>query len=90
MPMNEHIWTVSEAKAKLSELLHLVEQEGPQRIGVRRGYRVVSEAEWQRLQVQRAPLGRWLRDNLPRVGELELPARAEPARPNPFAPDEAL
>lgn len=87
--MTQHTWTISEAKARLSELLRRTEEEGPQRIGTRRGYMVVSEAEWQRLQMPRPPLGRWLVDNLPPSGALELPERAEPPRPNPFGPDEA-
>ena len=37
------VWTVAEAKARLSEVLRLAEEEGPQRIGtqeaIRRGAR---------------------------------------------------
>ena len=31
-------WTVAEAKARLSEILRLAEEEGPQRIGVRNSF----------------------------------------------------
>ena len=48
--MNQHVWTVTEAKARLSELLRRADEEGPQRIGTRRGYMLVPEAAWQRLQ----------------------------------------
>ena len=45
------VWTVAEAKARLSEVLRLSEEEGPQRIGTRKCYVVVPEkclagAEW--------------------------------------------
>lgn len=86
--MTQHVWTIAEAKARLSELLRRAEQEGPQRIGTRRGYVVVPEEEWLRLQAPRPPLGRWLREHLPEVGDLELPPRREPERPNPFISDE--
>ncbi|MCK0197369.1 type II toxin-antitoxin system prevent-host-death family antitoxin [Ancylobacter sp. 6x-1] len=88
--LTQGAWTIAEAKARLSELLRRVERDGPQRIGTRQGYMVVSEAEWQRLQVARPPLGQWLRMHLPQGEALELPARDEPDRPNPFAPDEAV
>ena len=40
------VWTVAEAKVRLSEILRLSIDEGPQRIGVRRGYVVVPEHVW--------------------------------------------
>ena len=39
-------WTVTEAKAKLSEILRLAASEGPQRIGMRKRYVVVPEEVW--------------------------------------------
>ena len=39
-------WTVTEAKAKLSEILRLAESEGPQWIGMRKRYVVVPEEVW--------------------------------------------
>ncbi len=80
--MSRHIWTVKEAKAKLSEILRLAEEQGPQRIGTRRGYMIVTEQQWK--QQTRPPLGRWLLDNLPQGDPLELPDRADAPRPNPF------
>ena len=38
------VWTVAEAKAKLSEVLRLAESEGPQRIGTRKPFIVVPAA----------------------------------------------
>ncbi|RAH96049.1 prevent-host-death protein [Acuticoccus sediminis] len=84
--MTQRIWTVSEAKARLSEVLRRAEEEGPQRIGTRRGYLVVSEAEWQRLTAPRPRMGAWMLEHVPQAGALELPSRAEAARPNPFDP----
>ena len=37
------IWTVANAKARLSEILRLAETEGPQRIGARRSFVVVPD-----------------------------------------------
>ncbi len=39
---SDRIWTVAEAKARLSEILRLAEEEGPQRIGTRRSFVVRS------------------------------------------------
>ena len=82
-----HTWTVAEAKARLSEVLRLADAEGPQRIGVQRAFIVVPERLWQE-QAQpkppRKPLGQWLVENMPRVGELEIPP-PPPEREPPFA-----
>ena len=40
-------WTVAEAKARLSEILRLAEEEGPQHIGKRNTFVVVPERLWQ-------------------------------------------
>ena len=39
-------WTVAEAKARLSEVLRRAEEEGPQRIGHRKAFVVVSARVW--------------------------------------------
>lgn len=82
--MGSHVWTVSEAKARLSEVLRRAEAEGPQRIGARRTYVVVPEAEWRRLAKGRPPLGKWLLEHVPRGEALDLPSRADPPRAQPF------
>ena len=79
-----HIWTVSEAKARLSEVLRRAEQEGPQRIGVRRSFVVVPAELWSAHSRSAQPLGRWLVDNMPRGTNLDAPDRREPGRPVPF------
>ena len=79
-------WTVAQAKARLSEILRLAEEEGPQRIGVRSRFVVVPEHMWRdREQPERIPMGQWIIQNWPRGIELELPDRRDPEREIPFA-----
>ena len=59
------VWTVAEAKARLSEILRLAEEEGPQRIGARRSFVVVPERVWQERTPPDRPLGQWLIENTP-------------------------
>jgi hypothetical protein len=84
-PEPHKIWTVAEAKARLSEILRLASEEGPQSIGAKKRYIVVPEEEWLKREEPRIPLGRWLVENMPRIDDLELPDRAEPERPPPFS-----
>ena len=67
------MWRVAEAKARLSEILRLAHEEGPQRIGVRRTFVVVPERLWREQAPGREPLGRWLVDNVPRGANLAIP-----------------
>ena len=83
--MNDQSWTVRDAKAKLSEVLRKAREEGPQRIGERKACVVVSAEEWQRVSKPKPHMGRWLIENMPKVGELELPDRRESGREIPFA-----
>ena len=82
-------WTVAEAKARLSELLRLASDEGPQRIGTRTPYVVVPEALWLQHSMAREPLGQWLVENLTSEEEILLPDRADPPRALPFADEVA-
>ena len=79
------VWTVAEAKARLSEVLRLAEEEGPQRIGTR--FVVVPSAAWEERVPPRKPLGRWLIENMPQGVEIEPPDRSS-NRPIPFVDDE--
>lgn len=81
------VWTVAEAKARLSEVLRLAEEEGPQRIGTRRPFVVVPAAAWEEKVPPRKPLGQWLIENMPHGVEVELPDRSS-NRSIPFVDDE--
>ena len=81
------LWTVAQAKARLSEVLRLSEEEGPQRIGIRKPFVVVPAAVWEEKTRPRKPLGQWLIENMPRGTNLEAPDRSS-RRPIPFI-DEA-
>ena len=83
------VWTVADAKARLSEILRLAEEEGPQRIGTRRPFVVVPERVWEARAPSRPPLGRWLVDNLPRGVNLDIPDRRESRREIPFRDEDA-
>ena len=79
-------WTVAEAKAKLSEVLRRAEDEGPQRIGTRKEFVVVPAGVWDERNEPGPSLGRWLIENMPRFGEIEIPPRSDgPVRPAAFA-----
>ena len=84
------VWTVAEAKARLSHILRCAESEGPQRIGTRKTFVVVPEAVWKQHAEPEpeAHLGRWLLENMPRGYELELPDRRS-SRATPFIDDAA-
>lgn len=83
-------WRVAEAKARLSEILRLAEEEGPQRIGVRRSFVVMSERLWREKAPIRPPLGRWLVEHVPRGLNLEIPGDRGSDRRIPFASDDAV
>lgn len=81
-------WKVVEAKARLSEILRRADEEGPQRIGVRKSFVVVSERLWREKNLVREPLGRWLIENIPRGPILEIPLERGSRRGIPFAGDD--
>jgi prevent-host-death family protein len=80
------MWTVQEAKAKLSEVLKRAKQGEPQVIGAQDPCVVISMDEYKRLSIheEEPHLGKWLVENAPGGFELELPSR-EDDRPDPFA-----
>lgn len=73
------VWSVAEAKARLSELLRRA-NDSPQFIDTKKSYVLISPETWQALSQAKPPLGQWLVERMARVGELELPARKEPER----------
>jgi len=87
-PKPPQVWTVAKAKARLSEILRLAEEEGPQHIGTRRTFVVVPADEWYEKSSPRQPMGQWLVDNIPRGANLDIPGNRESARAVPFVADE--
>ena len=81
---SQRVWTVAEAKARLSEILRLAEEEGPQRIGARKPFVVVPERVWKSRDQASIPLGQWLVENTPRGTNLEIQRRRESGRKIPF------
>lgn len=78
------VWTVRAAKARLSELLRRVKEDGPQYIGERESCVVITAAEWERLSAPKPHLGVWLLNNMPELDKLELPDRRDRDRTTPF------
>ncbi len=82
---SHRVWTVAEAKARLSEVLRRAEEEGPQRIGTRKSFVVVPAHIWTEKESQRQPMGQWLVANMPRGANLETATNRESRREIPFA-----
>ena len=80
------MWTVQEAKSKLSYVLKQAKAGEPQIIGAQDPCVVISMADYTRLsgREDEPHLGRWLVENTPRIGDIELPGR-DKDRPDPFA-----
>ena len=76
----KRVWTVAEAKARLSHILRLAEEEGPQRIGARKPFVVVPASLWAEKTQPRQPLGQWLVENMPRGTNLQVPERRSDSR----------
>lgn len=74
----EEGWTVADAKARLSEILRLANDQ-PQYIGTNKSHIIVSTEVWKSLN-SRPAMGSWLIDSLKGSGELVLPDRGEPDR----------
>ena len=83
------VWTVTEAKANLSEILRLAEEEGPQRIGERKSFIVTAERVQEKRAPELMPLGKWLVANTPRGTNLEIPSRRGSSRKIPFIDEES-
>ena len=82
------VWTVTEAKAHLSEILRLAEEEGPQHIGRRKTFVVVPATDWYAKRPPRKPMGQWLVDNMPRGVNLDVPETRGAGRETPFVAGE--
>ena len=85
---SKRIWTVAEAKARLSEVLRLAESEGPQHIGTRKTFVVVPAESWYRSQEPPVHLGRWLVNNVPRGLDWDIPQDRQSDRRIPFTDED--
>lgn len=84
-PAPRPAWTVAEAKARLSEILRLAEEAGPQRIGRRQTFVVLPERLLHEDEDGASlHFGRWLVDNIPRGTNLEIPDRSRDKPRPPF------
>ena len=81
----EEVWTVAEAKSRLSEVLRRASEVGPQQIGVQRPHVVVPLDQWRARTEPEPNFGAWLVENAPRDCEIELPSRDDGDREIPFA-----
>ena len=81
----EEVWTVAEAKSRLSEVLRRASEVGPQQIGRRRPHVVVPLDQWLARAAPDRNFGRWLVENAPRGCEIELPSRDDGDREIPFS-----
>lgn len=80
------VWTIAEAKARLSEILRLAESEGPQRIGTRKSFVVVPEEMWlKQEEPPRMPMGQWLLEKMPRDMYPDEPYERGSERAPPFS-----
>lgn len=79
----QKVWTIADAKARLSELLRLANDD-PQFIGTKKAYVLITHKQWQEMNEPKEPVGRWLVEAMSGVGELELPNREDPERDIPF------
>ncbi|MGK7875871.1 MAG: type II toxin-antitoxin system prevent-host-death family antitoxin [Xenococcaceae cyanobacterium] len=80
------VWTVADAKAKLSEILRRAREEGPQVIGKDEPCVVVSQKVWRDIMDDRPSLAHWLAKH-PIPAEISLPSRVDSPRPVPFQDD---
>ncbi len=78
---HSHVWTIAEAKARLSEILRQANDE-PQYIGVNQTHVVVSAEAWRKVQFRPSAMGLCLIEALKGAGNLELPDRSESDNPN--------
>lgn len=81
----EEVWTVAEAKSRLSEVLRRASEVGPQQIGLQRPHVVVPLDQWRARTEPEPNFGAWLVENAPRGCEIELPSRDDADREIPFA-----
>lgn len=83
------VWTVSQAKIHLSEVLRRSEEEGSQQIGKRRPFVVVPAKQWYANSPSRKPIGKWLVDNIPQGLDQDFHCDRKTGREIPYETDES-
>jgi len=85
MSISKHVWSIPDAKAKLSELLRRARAGERQIIGAQDPCVVLSIKQFEELQRASGEihLGHWLVANTPRGVDFEAPARSS-GHGNPF------
>jgi prevent-host-death family protein len=78
------VWSVQNAKAKLSEILRRARAGEPQVIGTKEPCVIMSERAWRSATKSGDELGRWLVERTPRGVALELPRRSGTRRGDPL------
>ena len=87
--LSEKVWPIAEAKARLSEILRLAEEEGPQQVGLKKTFVIVPREAWEATEIPGMSLGEMIMkfrpnpEDLPEDG-LEIPKREGGHRPIPF------
>ena len=76
------MWSVQDAKARLSEVMRLARAGKPQIVGTRHPVVVMSAKDFERAK-PKAHLGRFLVETAPRGAPIELPPR-DSGRSDPF------
>ena len=86
--LSEKVWPIAEAKARLSEILRLAEEEGPQQVGLKNTFVIVPKKDWAPATPMPMPLGEFIMKYrpppLPGEPGLEIPKREGGHRPIPF------
>ena len=88
-PNPARVWSVKEARARLSEILRLAEEEGPQHIGGKKVFVVVPAGDWYARRSPRKPMGQWLADNMPRGVNMDITGKRWSRKAIPFTAPEA-
>ena len=82
--LSEKVWSITEAKARLSEILRLVEEEGPQQIGLKNTFVIVSRKDWNPSKPPPLSFAEGIMKLMPRGTNLEIPKDDEGERKIPF------
>ena len=77
LDLSERVWTIAEAKARLSEILRLAEEQGPQQVGLKNTFVIVPKEDWSPSRPPPMSLGEGIIKFMPRGTNLEIPSRKD-------------